>query len=129
MIPQVVQVLVREDFTVYVYFLDGAIRLLDAKPLLKQGGVFSPLCDQDTFRNSLTVMNGTVAWDLDGTRNTSACIDLDPCELYDSCPSVADPLQEVLPDPQVDPLQENSERIQRSGLDAEMIKSEHKRPG
>ena len=96
MIPQVVQVLAGEDFSVYVYFLDGAIRLLDAKPLLKQGGVFSPLRNEAMFRNSLTVMNGTVAWDLDGTRNASACIDLDPCEIYDDCPSVADPLQEVI---------------------------------
>lgn len=40
MIPQVVQALAGEDFTVYVYFLDGAIRLLDAKPLLKRSGVF-----------------------------------------------------------------------------------------
>ena len=96
MIPQVVQVLAGEGFTVYVYFLDGAIRLLDAKPLLKQGGVFSPLRDEATFRNSLTVINGTVAWDLEGTRNASACIDLDPCELYDNCPSAIDPLQEVI---------------------------------
>jgi len=96
MIPQVVQVLAGENFTVYVYFLDGTIRLLDAKPLLKQGGVFSPLYDEVTFRNSLTVMNGTVAWDLEGTRNTSVCIDLDPCELYDNCPSAVDPLQEVI---------------------------------
>ncbi len=96
MIPQVVQVLAGENFTVYVYFLDGTIRLLDAKPLLKQGGVFSPLYDEVTFRNSLTVMNGTVAWDLEGTRNTSVCIDLDPCELYDNCPSTIDPLQEVI---------------------------------
>lgn len=96
MIPQVVQVLAGENFTVYVYFLDGTIRLLDAKPLLKQGGVFSPLYDEVMFRNSLTVMNGTVAWDLEGTRNTSVCIDLDPCELYDNCPSTIDPLQEVI---------------------------------
>ena len=96
MIPQVVQVLAGENFTVYVYFLDGAIRLLDAKPLLNQGGVFSPLRDEATFRNSLTVMNGTVAWDLEGTRNASACIDLDPCELYDNCPTAIDPLQEVI---------------------------------
>lgn len=68
----------------------------DAKPLLKQGGVFSPLRDEATFRNSLTVMNGTVAWDLEGTRNASACIDLDPCELYDNCPSAIDPLQEAI---------------------------------
>ena len=96
MIPQVIQVLAGEDFTVYIYFLDGTIRLLDAKPLLKRGGVFSPLRDEATFRNSLTVINGTIAWDLEGTRNASACIDLDPCELYDNCPSAIDPLQEVI---------------------------------
>lgn len=96
MIPQVVQALAGEDFTVYIYFLDGAIRLLDAKPLLKQGGVFTPLCDEAVFRNCLTVMNGTVAWDLDGTRDLSACIDLDPCALYDDCPSALDPLREVI---------------------------------
>lgn len=96
MIPQVIQVLAGEDFTVYIYFLDGTIRLLDAKPLLKRGGVFSPLRDEATFQNSLTVMNGTVAWDLEGTRDASACIDLDPCELYDNCPSAIDPLQEVI---------------------------------
>lgn len=96
MIPQVVQVLAGEDFTVYVYFLDGAIRLLDAKSLLQQGGVFVPLCDEKVFRNCLTVMNGTVAWDLDGTRNPGTCIDLDPCGLYDGCPSASDPLREVI---------------------------------
>lgn len=96
MIPQVVQALAGEDFSVYIYFLDGAIRLLDAKPLLKQGGVFTPLCDETIFRNCLTVMNGTVAWDLDGTRDTSTCIDLDPYGLYSNCPPVADPLQEVI---------------------------------
>ena len=41
MIPKVVQVVAGIDFTVYVYFLDGSIRLLDAKPLLEKGGVFS----------------------------------------------------------------------------------------
>ncbi len=96
MVPQVVQALAGEDFTVYAYFLDGAIRLLDAKPLLRQGGVFAPLSDKSVFQNCLTVMNGTVAWDLDGTRNASTCIDLDPCVLYDRFPPVSDPLQEVI---------------------------------
>lgn len=63
MIPQIVQVIVGEDFAVYDYFLDGAIRLLDTKRLLEQGRVFYPLCDEAMFRNSLTVMNGTVSWD------------------------------------------------------------------
>ena len=96
MIPKVVQVLPVSDFTVYVYFLDGAIRALDVKPLLEKGGVFTPLRDEETFRNSLTVLNDTAAWDLDGNRDPSTCIDLDPCELYDHCPAVEDPLNDAV---------------------------------
>ncbi|MCD8225254.1 MAG: DUF2442 domain-containing protein [Clostridiales bacterium] len=96
MIPKVVQTVAGKDFTVYVYFLDGVIRLLDAKPLLEQGGVFAPLREENTFRSALTVLNDTVAWDLLGDRNPSACVDLDPCELYDRCPAVSDPLTEAV---------------------------------
>jgi hypothetical protein len=96
MIPKVVQAVAGNDFTVYAYFLDGTIRLLDTKPLLEKGGVFAPLRDEETFRNCLTVMNGTVAWDLEGTRDPCACVDLDPCELYETCPSVSDPLREAI---------------------------------
>ena len=96
MIPKVVQVLPGSDFTVYVDFLDGALRALDVKPLLEKGGVFTPLRDEETFRNSLTVLNDTAAWDLDGNRDPSTCIDLDPCELYDHCPAVEDPLSEAI---------------------------------
>ena len=96
MIPKVVQVLPGSDFTVYVYFLVGAIRARDVKPLFEKGGVFTPLRDEETFRNSLTVLNDTAAWDLDGNRDPSTCIDLDPCELYDHCPAVEDPLSEAI---------------------------------
>ena len=61
MIPKVVQVVAGNDFTIYAYFLDGSIRLLDAKPLLKKGSVFAPLQDEETFRNCLTVLNDAVA--------------------------------------------------------------------
>ena len=57
---------------------------MDAKPLLKQTGVFTLLCDKAIFRNCLIAMNGTVAWDLDGTRDTSTCINLDFYGLYDN---------------------------------------------
>lgn len=95
MIPQVVQVVPGDDFKVYAYFTDGAVRLLDAKPLIQRGGVFLPLHDADFFRDRLTVLNGTVAWDVAGNRDPTACIDLDPCQLYETCPVVADPLAEI----------------------------------
>ena len=38
----------------------------------------------------------TIAWDLEGNRDPVACIDLDPCELYESCSVVEDPLKEAI---------------------------------
>lgn len=96
LIPKVVQAVAGDGFMVYAYFNDGTIHLLDAAPLLKRGGVFAPLRDPEFFRERLTVMNDTVAWDMDGNRDPCTCVDLDPCELYESCPVVADPLKEVV---------------------------------
>ena len=96
MFPKVVQAVAGDGFTVYAYFSDGTVRLADAAPLLAMGGVFEPLRDPVFFRERLTVLNDTVAWDIDGTRDPSTCVDLDPCELYDTCPIVADPLREVV---------------------------------
>ena len=95
-IPKVVQAVADERFTVYAYFNDGTVRRLDAAPLLEKGGVFAPLRDPDFFRERLTVLNDTVAWDIDGNRDPCTCVDLDPCEIYETCPVVADPLREVI---------------------------------
>lgn len=85
-----------DNFTVYTCFIDGTVHLLDAAPLLEKGGVFAPLRDPEFFRERLTVLNDAVAWDVDGNRDPRTCVDLDPFELYDSCPIVADPLREVV---------------------------------
>ncbi len=94
MISKVVPAVAGQNFSVYAYFHDGTFRLLDASPLVRKGGVFTPLQDADFFRDRLTVINDTVAWDIDGTRDPCTCVDLDPCELYESCPIVEDPLKE-----------------------------------
>lgn len=94
--PKVVQAVADERFTVYAYFNDGTVRRLDAAPLLEKGGVFAPLRDPDFFRERLTVLNDTVAWDIDGNRDPCTCVDLDPCEIYETCPVVTDPLKEVI---------------------------------
>ena len=95
-IPKVVQAVAGENYSVYVYFQDGTIHQFNAAPLIQKGGVFAPLQDADVFRDRLTVLNDTVAWDLDGTRDPCTCVDLDPCELYDSCPLTEDPLGEAI---------------------------------
>ena len=92
-LASVIQVVPGDDFTVYAYFSDGTVRLADIKPLIEKGGVFAKLSDPIFFREHLTVMNDAVAWDVSGSRDPYSCIDLDPCEMYDSAIPVADPLE------------------------------------
>lgn len=94
-VPTVVQAVPGNDFTVYAYFSDGTVRLADIGPLIARGGVFAPLADEDVFRSRLTVLNDAVAWDLEGNRDETACIDLDPVKMYRESPVVDDPLEAV----------------------------------
>ena len=93
LLPSVVQVVSGEDFTVYAYCNDGAVRLLDIKPLIAKGGLFAPLADPAFFAERLAVLNDTVAWDMTGDRDETACIDLDPCGIFETAPIVDDPLR------------------------------------
>lgn len=94
MIPKVTQAVAGEGYIVYAHSHDGTVRRFDARPLIEQVGVFLPLQDEDFFRTHLTVLNDAVAWDMDGTRDPRTRIDLDPREMYGSCPMVDDPLRD-----------------------------------
>lgn len=91
LMPEVLQAVPGEDFTVYAYMNDGAVRLVDMKPLIARGNLFEKLKNIDFF-NSVTVMNNTIAWDLSGVRDPYNCIDIGPCNI-EECPIVADPLE------------------------------------
>lgn len=96
--PEVFQAVAGKNFTVYAYMNDGNIRLLDMKPLIKQGGVFKALKDENMFREKLTVLNSSVAWDIAGSRNEYKCIDVDPFSVFE-CPVVPDiPEESAEPD-------------------------------
>ncbi|MCL4515358.1 MAG: DUF2442 domain-containing protein [Firmicutes bacterium] len=90
MFHQVIQVYPTDDYKVYIYFVDGRVKLFDAKELVTQG-VFRQIRDIEKFKNSCTVLNDTLAWDISGKFDPSNCLDLDPEELYDSCPEVEEP--------------------------------------
>ena len=92
--PVVVQAVPGPDKTVYAYFSDGSIHLFDMKPIIDRGGVFSPLADDRCFAEAITVLNDTVAWDLQGKHDPTDCIDIDPWVIYEA-PAVADPLEVV----------------------------------
>lgn len=79
--PEIVQVVPNENYTVTVFFEDGKIVLYDVTPLLNNE-VFEPLKDKNTFMNTCTILNDTLAWDLAGNRDASKCVDIDPDTLY-----------------------------------------------
>ncbi len=88
---QVIQVLPKDNFKVYVYFADGRIKLFDVSPLVGKG-VFTILEDEDIYYNRCTVLNGTLAWDVSGTFDPTRCIDIDPFTIYNEGIDVSDPL-------------------------------------
>ncbi len=90
--PAIVQAVPGDNFTVYAYCNDGAIRLIDVKPLIEKGGVFKPLENIDFFQTRLTIINDTVAWDISGDWDAEKCVDLDPCWIFEDAPIVDDPL-------------------------------------
>ena len=93
--PSVVQAVAGDNYTVYAYFSDGSVRLADIKPLIARGGMFAQLADPQFFRDRLTVLNDAVGWDVAGNRDATACIDLDPIEMYETACVVDDPLSTV----------------------------------
>ncbi|HHW01582.1 MAG TPA: DUF2442 domain-containing protein [Thermoanaerobacterales bacterium] len=88
--PEIDQVIPTRDFKVYLYFDDGSIKLFDAREIIKKG-IFRKLQDIDLFMNACTVLNGTLAWDLEGNYDETKCLDLDPIVLYKTCPDVEEP--------------------------------------
>ena len=79
--PEVVQVVPNKDYTVTVYFHDGKIVLYDALDMLEKP-VFQPLKDINLFVETCTILNDTLAWDIQGNGDESMCLDIDPDTLY-----------------------------------------------
>lgn len=80
MLPTVVQVFTPRNYELVIQFDDGKIVQWNVESLVKAGGVFAKLRNPETFREELTVLNGTVAWSADFSPET--CLDLDPLILY-----------------------------------------------
>ncbi|MEI6147831.1 MAG: DUF2442 domain-containing protein [bacterium] len=59
--PRIRKVLPESDFRLRLTFSNGEVRVYDARPLLKQGGVFDELKDESAFR-SVHPWHGTVQW-------------------------------------------------------------------
>lgn len=81
MFPKVVQVIPMKDYSVYVYFEDGKIVCYDMSHMIEKE-VFRPLKNMDIFMNTCTVLNDTLAWDINMNRDNTTCLDIDPDTLY-----------------------------------------------
>ena len=93
--PEVFQAVAGKNFTVYAYMNDGSVRMLDMKPIIKKGGIFTALKDEEIFRKKLTVLNNSVAWDIKGNRDEYDCIDIDSFFVFQS-PRVSDIPEDIL---------------------------------
>ena len=82
MFPKVVQVIPMENYSVYVYFEDCKIVCYDMSQMIEKE-VFRPLKDITVFKETCTVMNDTLAWDIKGNRDSTNCLDIDPDTLYE----------------------------------------------
>ena len=91
---EVVQVIPQENYKVIVYFVDGKIKEYDVAHLVGKG-IFECLSDKEFYKNNCTVLNGTLAWTLDGKYNKYNCIDLDPYVIYEKGKTISDPLLET----------------------------------
>jgi hypothetical protein len=94
MLPTVIQVKPTQDFKVYVYFCDGKIKLFDMTPHLGKG-VFRQISDIKDFVDKCTVINHTLAWDLEGNFDPFKCLDIAPDTIYQNGVDVADPLDKA----------------------------------
>ena len=90
--PVVLKAVAGQNYTVYAYMRDGTVRKVSVKHLVELGGIWERLKDEEFFRNALTVLNDTVAWDLTGKRDPYECIDIDPFAVAE-CEIVSVPKQ------------------------------------
>ena len=75
------------------YFSTGHVKRFDMAYLLKPdcGPVFRPLRDRKKFLSTMTVMNGTLAFDVAGGRNDRKCVDIDPEVIFEEGVTVTSP--------------------------------------
>jgi len=85
MIREICMVKAAKGRKVDCYFTTGHVRRFDMSSLLKPdcGPVFRPLRDRKTFLSTMTVINGTLAFDIVGNRNEYKCVDIDPETIFE----------------------------------------------
>ena len=62
---KLVAVAPQQDFTLLLTFDSGEKRILDVKPILDKGGVFTPFRDYKNFKRVYVDNCNCIAWDID----------------------------------------------------------------
>ena len=88
---KLVAVAPQQDFTLLLTYENGEKRVLDMKPTLAKGGVFSPFRDYENFKRVYLDDCNDVAWDIDPNVDSNVVwnnkVDLCPDSCYvDSVP-------------------------------------------
>ena len=87
--PKLFQVIPTDSFGVYLFYDNGEIKRYDCSWILNKKGFYEKIHDISVFKNLCTIMNGTLAWDISGKRDTSYCIDLCPDTVYEESVKVS----------------------------------------
>ena len=80
--PRLFQVFPTDDFYVYLYYDNGEIKRYDCTWVLEESGVFTKIHDISVFKETCTIMNGTLAFDISLIRDPYTCIDICPDTVY-----------------------------------------------
>lgn len=70
---KIVQVIPHNDYLVDVYCNNGLCYRYNAKTIVNK---YRVLQDLDIFINTCTIINETLAWDLEGNKDDTKCIDV-----------------------------------------------------
>lgn len=84
MIHEICMVKPVDGLNIDCYFTTGHVKRFDMGKLLKPncGPVFQKLRDRKTYLSTMTVMNGTLAFDIGGNRDERKCVDIDPETIF-----------------------------------------------
>ncbi len=81
--PVLYQVVPTDNYTVYLYYDNGEVKLYDCSFIFNENGVFDKIKNIDSFKNLCTIMNHSLAFDISGQRDVSNCIDICPDTIYE----------------------------------------------
>ena len=86
--PEVYMAVHHEGTLIDCFFTNGDVRRYDIAPAIVRGGVFATLSDIEVLKNSLTVFNGGLAFDIKGDRDPYSIIDFCSETVYEKGESI-----------------------------------------